>query len=262
MATLENASSMSDSHWYSRDGTPAYTMLKKDGGERGTTLRDARKHQLLPSVTTVFNIMAKPGLDKWKLVKAVEAAAIVDRDEGEPAERYIDRVIEQSREEVRDAADLGTRIHDAIDQAFDGTPPGADLQPYVGPVMDYLSGLKLEDIKRESVVVSQADGFAGRVDLLAKFGSSNICIDFKTRKTRPGEKITPYDFQPMQIAAYSFAAFGNLSRCFGANVYISTTEPGRVETVSYAPDKLQREFEAFQSMLAMWRYIKNYDPRS
>ena len=262
MATLEKKQDLSDSHWYSRDGIPAYTMLKKDGGERSTTLRDARKHGLLPSVTTIFAIMAKPGLDKWKLSKAVEAAMTVDRDQGEPQDRYIDRVIERSRKEVRDAADLGTRIHDAIDAAFDGVEPADDLKPYVEPTMKYLSSLGLSDIQREDVVVNAAHGYAGRVDLLARFGNSNIVIDFKTRKTTEGQQVTPYEFQAMQIAAYGMAAFGSLEFTYGANVYISTTEPGRVELSSYNPEKLQTEFEAFKSMCAIWRYLKNYDPRS
>lgn len=262
MATLERKQDLSDSHWYSRDGKPAYTMLKKDGGERSTTLRDARKHGLLPSVTTIFNIMAKPGLDKWKLSKAVEAAMNVERDQGEPDDRYIDRVIERSRDEVTEAANLGTRIHDAIDAAFDGVEPDDILKPYVEPTMQYLATLKLHDIQREDVVVNPTHGYAGRVDLLARFGKSNICIDFKTRKTTENQKVTPYEFQPMQIAAYSMAAFGSLENCHGANVYISTTEPGRIEIAAYNPDQLQTEFEAFKSMCALWRYIKNYDPRS
>lgn len=262
MATLEKKQDLADSHWYSRDGVPAYTMLKKDGGERSTTLRDARKHGLLPSVTTIFNIMAKPGLDRWKLTKAVEASMIVDRDQGEPEDRFIERVIERSREEVTEAADLGTKIHDAIDAAFDGVEPPDLLKPYVEPTMAYLSTLKLTDIRREDVVVDAAHGYAGRVDLLARFGNSNIIIDFKTRKTTEGQKVTPYEFQPMQIAAYGMAAFGSLEFTHGANVYISTTEPGRIETAAYNPEQLQKEFDAFKSMCHIWRYLKNYDPRS
>ena len=262
MATLEKKQDLSDSHWYSRDGVPAYTMLKKDGGERSTTLRDARKHGLLPSVTTIFNIMAKPGLDRWKLTKAVEASMIVDRDQGEPEDRFIERVIERSREEVAEAADLGTKIHDAIDAAFDGVKPPDNLKPYVEPTMAYLSTLKLTDVRREDVVVDAANGYAGRVDLLARFGNSNIIIDFKTRKTTEGQKVTPYEFQSMQIAAYGMAAFGSLEFTYGANVYISTTEPGRIETAAYNPERLQKEFDAFKSMCHIWRYLKNYDPRS
>jgi hypothetical protein len=206
--------------------------------------------------------MAKPGLDRWKLQKAVEASMQVTRDEGEPDDRYIDRVIERSRDEVTEAADLGTKIHDAIDQAFDGIQASADIRKYVDPTMAYINGLGLGDIRREDVVVNAMEGYAGRVDLLAKFGMSNICIDFKTRKTNEGQKVAAYDFQPMQIAAYGMAAFKSLDNCHGANVYISTTEPGRVEVISYSPEKLKTEYQAFIAMCEIWRFLKNYDPRS
>ena len=52
-------------HWYSKDGSPRYTIEGKTG-VRATTLRDARKHDLVPSVTTILNLLAKPGLDNWK----------------------------------------------------------------------------------------------------------------------------------------------------------------------------------------------------
>ena len=262
MATLEKQHNMSDSHWYTREGVPAYTMQKKDGGERSTTLRDARKHHLLPSVTTIFNIMAKPQLERWKINKAVDAALSTKRDEDEPEDRYRERIVLRSRDEVSAAADLGTKIHDAIEAAFNGVQPSDELQPYVDPTMSYLRTLNLSNIKLEDTVVDCSTGFAGRVDLLAKFGNKNIIIDFKTRKTREGEKITPYEFQPMQIAAYGKAAFGSLENVWGANVYISTTEIGRVETVSYKPENLSTEFSAFEHMCALWRYSKNYDPRS
>jgi len=52
-------------HWYTKDGTPAYTTIGKTG-ERPTTLRDARKEGLLPSVTTINGQLSKAGLDTWK----------------------------------------------------------------------------------------------------------------------------------------------------------------------------------------------------
>ena len=50
-------------HWYGQDGSPQYTVTAKDGQQRPTTLRDARKFNLVPSVTTVLKVAAKPGLD-------------------------------------------------------------------------------------------------------------------------------------------------------------------------------------------------------
>ena len=45
-------------HWYTKDGAPAYTVEGKTG-VRNTTLRDARKLGLIPSVTTIISIMEK-----------------------------------------------------------------------------------------------------------------------------------------------------------------------------------------------------------
>ena len=263
MAILENKSvTIGGGHWYTRDGVPAYTMKKKDGGDRLTNLRDARKHHLVPSVTTVFGIMSKPALDRWKTMKTIDAALATPRKDGEDDKDYYDRILLRSNEETSEAADLGTRIHDAIDQSFDGIPIPEDLMKYVSPTMLYLHDLKLENIVREKVVVNQAEGYGGRVDLLANYGKGNIIIDFKTRKSKPNQKMLPYDFQPTQIAAYAMAAFGTLDKCWGANLYISTTEEGRIETCVYNPDQLKKEYEIFLSMASLWRYIKGYDPRS
>lgn len=263
MATLEKKNDLSSSHWYTKDGVPAYTMKKAKGdGERNTTLRDARKYNLLPSVTTLFGIMAKPGLDRWKLNKAITAALDTPRDDEEPDERYHSRILERSFEETSAAAELGTKIHDAIDAYFDGTPPPEDLAQYVDPTIEYLKTLNLTDIRREEVVVNTDQGYAGRVDLLARYGNSNIIIDFKTKKTKEGVKVTPFDYQATQIAAYAMAAFGTLDHCVGANVYISTTEPGRIEKAVYSQDKLESEYELLTNIASIWRHLKNYDPRS
>jgi len=262
MATLEKKIDLDGSHWYTREGVPAYTIKKaKGGGERNTTLRDARKHKLLPSVTTIFGIMAKPGLDRWKIGKAIEATLATPRNEDESDARYFDRIRSRSYEETDKAAKLGTRIHDAIDAAFDGFEPADDLKQYVEPTMNYLATLNLKDIEREGTVVNLKEGYAGRVDLLARYGNSNIIIDFKTKKTTEGVKVTPFEFQATQIAAYAAAAFGTLDNCIGANVYISTTEAGRIETAVYDEDKLKQEYELLKNLTGVWRHLKNYDPR-
>ena len=55
------------SHWYTREGAPKYTVEAKNGNLRNTTLADARKMNLVPSVTTIIGCAAKPGLEAWKL---------------------------------------------------------------------------------------------------------------------------------------------------------------------------------------------------
>jgi hypothetical protein len=113
------------------------------------------------------------------------------------------------------------------------------------------------------VLVNPAEGYAGRCDALFRYGKTGIgVIDFKTRKTEPGKAVTPYDGQGAQLAAYGAAYFGAeaLPKCLLANVYISTTEPGRMEVCKH--DDPAGEFEFFRHCAAVWRYVKDYDPRA
>ena len=48
----------------------------------------------------------------------------------------------------------------------------------------------------------------------------------------------------------------------GMNIYVSTTEPGRVDVISYDREKLMSEFSFFQHANAIWRHLNDYDPRA
>ena len=287
MAVLKKDQSQS-SHWYKADGTPCHRLPRvRGGGLRPTTLRDARRLQLFPSVTSILGIFAKPQLDKWKMRQVAHASMRLDRTEGESDDYFADRIIEEAFAQVEQAADLGSRIHDAIDKHFDGNPIPDDLVTYIQPVLKWKEAKDLEFVERELRVVNKAHGFAGTMDVACvKFGSGeehskfNVerstfdvrqlsrqsaigVVDFKTRKTKPGAKVTSYDGQAMQIAAYGATYWGeeNLPRMFGANAYISTTEPGRLEVCSYTPQQLMAEWEVFKMACAIWRHSKSYDPR-
>ena len=52
-------------HWYTQEeGEPMYTIIGANGKERNTTLRDAKNLGLVPSVTTILGMIAKPSLEK------------------------------------------------------------------------------------------------------------------------------------------------------------------------------------------------------
>ena len=65
MIAKEPTRASESNHWYTRDGEPMYTVEAAKGGQRATTLRDARKLSLVPSVTTILNVAAKPALNQW-----------------------------------------------------------------------------------------------------------------------------------------------------------------------------------------------------
>ena len=250
-------------HWYDRDGKAVFEVPKaKGGGMRPTTIADARKLNLYPSVTTVLSVLAKPSLDDWKLQQVAERAYSNPPQDAEEVGAYSRRIIDGAFEQVSDAADLGTKIHAAIEAHFKGEPVSDDMQVYVKPVVGALERTDIKLLQHELRLVNTNDGYAGTTD--AVFTDSigfNGILDFKSRKTKPGQPCTPWETEPMQIAAYCVAKFGSIKyNTTGANVYISTTEPGRVEIVTYSATQLEESWSAFQAALKLWQYLKGYRP--
>ena len=262
MAILSNNKAPSG-HWYWPDGRPAHRLPRSGGdGERATTITDARRMGLYPSVTSILGILAKPGLEKWKLEQMALACLRHPKQVDESEGYWCSRVRNVAFEQVEQAADLGTTIHAALEAAMNGEPYAPELQPYVRPVLDWKASTGIEIVEREVRMVNKAEGFAGTADVLFRFGQYGMGIlDYKTRKTKPGEEVVAYDNQAMQLAAYAATYWGahNITRVLAANVFISTTEPGRVEVVKHGD--LFRDWQAFRMVAALWRYQKDYDPR-
>ena len=266
MAVLIGKPRSSGGHWYTPEGRAAHSQIGKNGLERNTSLRDARKLKLIPSVTTILQVFAKPGLERWKQNEMAKVAFDLPRIDGEDADQFALRCRLKQEEPVEKAADFGTELHDAIEKYFDGDPVPAHLLGYVTPAFDWKQNKMLKFIEREKKLVNLDHGFAGTVDIIC-FGPDGQkgCVDWKTRKTYEGKKVTSYDFQVHQIAAYAGSYWGEdallAGEVFGANCYISSTEEGRFVVCSYSPDELIEAWKTFVSACEIWRSIKNYDPR-
>lgn len=254
---------LSGSHWYTKEGKPFFVIEKKDGsGYRPVNSADAVRLNLLPSVTTKLNILSKPGLDRWKLVQVAEQAIKTPYQQGENATYYINNLIDNAFCKVKDACDLGTRIHKALENGVINEHIEEDMLPYVEPVLKFLTDKDIQITHREKIVVNREHGFAGTVDMLFKFGTNGIgIIDYKSRKTKPKEKIKPYDGQALQLAAYAATHYGEqqLLNVVAANIYISTTEIGRFDV--YKHTDIKEAWETMKHVCAVWRYQTGYDPR-
>lgn len=255
-------STKSQQHWYDKDGHPCFEVPKaKGGGMRATTLADARKLGLYPSVTTIMGVMAKPQLDDWKLQQVAERAYSNPPQDGEEPSSYARRTIDGAFEQVSDAADLGTAIHAALEAHFQGFPVPEGMDAYVRPVVAALDKAGIRLMQHELRLVNAASGYAGTTDAVMLRDGQQGILDFKSRKTKVGVKCEPWDTEPMQIAAYGVAKFMSVPLC-GANVYISTTEPGRVDVVHYDHSQLHAAWHAFRNMIELWQYLKGYRPPS
>ena len=189
MAILVENKNMGGGHWYQPDGTPLHQVPKADGkGMRDTTLADARKLGLLPSVTGITDIVAKPALMNWKATQ-VAAAAFENPPTGEEsAEYFIERVINASHHQVAGAADLGSKVHDALEKLLTDGPDAIaeDMWAYVAPVVAWKKEAKITYDSIENVLVNLEFGYAGRCDVLGHDAAgAPVIIDYKTRKTKP-----------------------------------------------------------------------------
>jgi hypothetical protein len=246
-------------HWYAQDGAPAYTVKAKDGSDRPTTLRDARKLNLVPSVTTVMKVAAKPALDVWKNEQLLLAALTLPRRPEETEKEFIARVIVDSKETGKRAAEAGTRIHESIEKHYAGDKniehPEAALA-FEKLVFEHFQTHPFQRWETE-VSFSSPMGFGGKVDLYTRIDESTplgIVLDAKTKDFGPDDKVAAYDENLMQLAAYREGLDLPKARC--ANVFVSRTHKGLVKIHEWSEEDLQRGWEMFQALLRFWK-LKN-----
>jgi len=241
-------------HWYDRDGKPAYSVIAKNGEPRPTTLRDARKLNLVPSVTTILSCASKPALEAWKLNQMMLACLTLPKVDGETEEAFIGRIVKDSKEQAKMAAERGTTIHGALESFYEGI--------YLADFMDYQIGVDTSiqnsfGTPEWSVEKSFCHelGFGGKVDLHSKSGNG-IVIDFKTKEFKDPSTVDAYDEHLMQLCAYRVGLGIPNARC--ANVFVSVTDPGLVKIIEWSEEEMKKGWIMFQSLLNYWQAKNNH----
>jgi len=242
-------------HWYTKDGTPAYTTIgSSTGRERPTTLADARKHGFLPSTTGIIRQLASIGLDTWKQQQVLLAALTLPRETNEPEQEWLKRVMQDSRATGKEAAERGTAIHAVIEGYFE--------QMYLPEKPAYLDEIDrvLKDAFGEQPWLAERSfghhlGFGGKCDLMAKpvnGKGTGFIVDFKTKDTDL-DKVDVYFEHEMQLAAYREGLSLPSARC--AIVFVNGTT-NQVKLIEVEEPQLQKSWECFQHLLRVYQ-IKN-----
>jgi hypothetical protein len=157
-------------HWYDHDGKPMYTIVGANGKERNTTLRDAKKEGLVPSVTTIIGIAAKPskihaqiekgflGGAKTKPYKVIKSWL----DANYPNEQWIAEDSFCANEGYGGKIDLYSKSGIFIDFKTKDNLKGKDSARLVYDehgmqLSAYAQGCNIEDPERISIFVDRAD---------------------------------------------------------------------------------------------------------
>lgn len=245
------------SHWYNRDGTPAYTVLNADGTKQvNTTIVHARKLGLLPSVTTVLKILSKESITTWKQEQMLKATINTPRLENEEENLWFRRIIEEADRPAKTAREFGDAIHKYCEMRLCGHNhlTAMEIPVPTAQAIDRFIEQHIREAIPEFTVLNTELGFAGRTDVKCKFDGELSIIDWKNQNTKD---IKPkyYDEWVYQGGAYTL---GTGVKNF-ISVIISRDEQGKIEYYKWTDEELKRGQEIFKSILKTFRLINKLE---
>jgi hypothetical protein len=250
----------SSGHWYDAEGRSAHVILGKNGKERNTTVADARKMGLLPSVTSVQGILHKEQLVSWRIEQAIMSALTLPREEGEDLGEYAKRVVKDSKEQTTKAALHGTAMHVELENILLGRPVSRDetLAPYIETFKKWSDANIEKTYWCEKGLVGA--GYAGRCDAYVRMkGIGDAIIDLKNRKVNKKHNAPPwYPTDAQQLWAYRNASENPQAAC--VSVVLASNDPEYIEHHQWDEDELYQAGIAFCAMQKVWAWVKGYTP--
>jgi hypothetical protein len=251
-------------HFYTKSGEPMYEVPKAKGdGMRPTTIADARKLNLVPSVTSIIGIAAKPGLQKWKLQQMLHAALTLPRLPDESTDDFAERVILDSEEQSKKAMERGTELHAAIEQYIQVGSIHIDNLKWADHCCAVQNTLKQHAIdifsgKAEHSFASPL-GYGGKLD----WHNDEIVLDFKTKARIEDGKQLAWPEHCWQLAAYDAGLSASTHRLDPVrsmiNVFIGVDDC-QVRIHEWTPEDANKGWEIFSHLLAVWKIVKGYNP--
>jgi len=254
-------------HFYdAKTAAPRYEVpCSTKEGMRPARISDARKHGWYPSVTEIMNVLAKPGLEQYKINQAILAALTLPRIEGEPDDDLLKRIKHDAKEHAKQAALKGEEIHDAVAAIYDGRGIyhfDATVRDCAEKVRNYLDAMGLHSFTAELPFVDPRYGYGGRVDLVDR--EKQVILDLKTTEKHldrdSKEKKLNWPEHKTQLAAYGHAIFGREFDCDFRAINIYVDYSGHVTHHEWELN--YSDFILFENTLLIWKIKKNYYPEA
>ena len=257
-------------NWYDKDGNPVYKQIVQSGPNKGnetdTTLRHARKLNLAVGTTKILNVPSKPQLEIWKQNQLLLAALTMERKLNESEDNYIKRIVEDSKEQGKEAALQGTLIHTSVEEyMMSGEHLAIEGHKEICEAVQKAIYEKYgKTWIHEKSFTNRKYGYGGKVDL-----HNEMCVgDIKSKEFNKvdgkvvnfkGKGINlAYDENGMQLAAYK----RGLGLAVGAttfNIYVSRNIPGIIHIHEWTLEEDVRHWEMFKLLLAYWKLDSNYE---
>jgi hypothetical protein len=250
-------------HWYKlEDGAPLYTVPMANGkGERDTTLRDARKLKLVPSVTSILGVVDKPALTKWKMDQILKAVLNHPYNpHKEPEKDWIRTIYSMSQKEGKDAAEKGNQIHNALEQVYLGNGLDPTMEEFCRPAIELLHKIFGLAVWIPEASFSHPLGFGGKCDLhMLPCGDfpNGVIVDFKTKSAQDFSKVSAYPEQCQQLVAYRQGFNIPKAKCY--NLFIGTNTPGELLLHEWDEEECQSAWKCFTHLVEYWKIINKFE---
>jgi hypothetical protein len=265
-ATRSDSYAKEGGHWYTKTGKPMYEVpnASNPGTMRPTTIRDARKLDLVPSATTIMKLEAKPQLVNWLVQQGMLACLTLPRNPGEDDTQFIKRALDDSKQQVYKAAERGTFLHGLIEAYFkrDTVVASPEDMAWVKPAIDWIEenfqGYKWSAESSFAWAIG-GNWYGGKRDLVGTHESGPpVVIDYKCKDFAKGsEKKLAYDEHVTQLAAYGDPLMnGNWQEFRAVNLFVSTKECGHFVPVEWEWSDIEDGQRAFECLANLW-YVRN-----
>lgn len=250
-------------HFYTRDGEPVWELPNKSkGGMRAVTLADAKKLDLLPSVTTVIR-GGRPtpyGVTNYRFEQWGQHLLTTPRFPEESDDSFLERANASFQDAMDAAPDMGTAIHRMIAQRL-------REEEVTGSPEEWIMFRKVQawiELNVETALLVEQPrstpirgGFACTVDALLRMKSGQVWLaDWKTQAVKSKPKV--YDEWVIQLAAEEMVAIPEISwnraKAVCANIIIPTTDYPEVTEAIWTEADLAWGWEAFRLALATYRH--------
>lgn len=268
------------SHFYTCDGEAMHYVpnASKPGELRETTIRDARKLNLNPSVTTILKVLDKGEfLLEWTVRQALYSALV--HPQGLPScARNGDGSISEddqdflawaaqcradAKRQVQVKAERGSILHDAMMKAHNAYDT---IEPQYLAHVDGMMKMLHENFGKRRWVAehnfAHPLGFGGSVDLHTHPDDPDpIILDYKFKDFHAGKKAQQfvYDEHKIQLAGYRIGLRLREARLF--NAFGSISDPGLVLLHAHSANDAEHGEQMFRAALALYQAKTQYIPK-
>lgn len=260
------------SRFYTSEGQAIQFVPKADGkGTRAVRVTDAEEHDWKASWTTMIKeVLASPGLERYKLTALLESSMTLPEIPGESLEDRAERVYADAEAHPKKARNMGSVRHDMFMNVLNGDRVDKGQEIFAERFRTFIKTNDVRPIAVEKALVGSQS--AGRPDLIARvrvFGNPDLAfvVDYKGQElfTEPGvprlkngKPVKPF-YAPeswIQCAGYSLDWFQLHGEKCGACVIVYCRNTGELFPQFKTVAEMAKWREAARHVRGLWRVLK------